>query len=92
MVKALVEKIGKSFIEWIIKFAVFNASVLSVYLIFSKVFDSLALEDFGELGKYGAYILLVLGNVVFVLYDITISRAAMVYMKILHPKIKRLLR
>ena len=87
--KALIEKLNKPVIEWIIKFAVFNLSVLSVYLIFSKVFDALPLEDFGELGKYGAYILLVLGNIVFVLYDITVSRIAMVYIRVLHPKIRK---
>lgn len=91
IVKALLEKLNKPVIEWVVKVIVFNAAVLSVYLIFAKFFD-FSIDDFGELGKYGAFILLFLGNVVFVLYDITISRTAMVYMKILHPKIKKLLR
>lgn len=92
IIKALIERIRKPVFEWIIKFVVFNSSVLCVYLIFSKIMGGFAIEDFGALGKYGVYILLALGNIVFVLYDITVSRTAMVYLRVLHPKIKKLLR
>ncbi len=90
ILKALVEKINKPVIEYPIKIAVFNASVLAVYIIFASFFD-FSVSDFGELGKYGAYILLFLGNIVFVLYDIAVSRMAMAYMQILHQSSKRFL-
>lgn len=89
--KSLIEKLNKGVFEWIIKFAVFNASVLSVYLIFANFFG-FSMEDFGELGRYGAYILLLLGNIVFVVYDIAVSRMALFYIYRLHSKIKKLLR
>lgn len=87
IVKALVEKIRKSPIEWIIKFAVFNASVLVVYLLFAGVFQ-VSIDDFGALGKYGAFILLGFGNVVFILYDIAVSRMAIFYLTVIKPKLK----
>jgi len=89
--KALIEKMHKPIIEWPIKVIIFNASVLSVYLIFSSFFD-FSMSEFGELGKYGAYILLALGNVVFVVYDIAVSRMSMFYMIVVHPKIKKILK
>lgn len=89
IVKYFIEKINKSVLEWIIKFLVFNAAVLSAYFLFAGLF-SVSVDDFGILGKYGAYIFLGLANIVFVLYDIAVSRAASVYMFMLHPKIKKL--
>lgn len=91
IVKALIEHLNKRALEWILKFAVFNAAVLSVYLIFAKFFG-FSLEEFDEFGKYGAYILLLLGNIVFVIYDIAVSRVAVFYIRVLHPKIKKFLR
>lgn len=87
IIKAITEKMNKPIFEWIIKFAVFNGGVLAVYLLLSGVFG-ISLEDFGVLGKYGAYILLALGNAVFVLYDIAVSRMAMFYLVIIKPKFK----
>ena len=87
IVKALVEKIRKNNIEWILKFAVFNVSVLAVYLLFSGMLQ-ISLDDFGVMGKYGAFILLGMGNIVFVLYDIAVSRMAMFYFTVIKPKLK----
>ena len=87
IIKALTEKMRKPILEWVIKFAVFNCAVLAVYLLFSKVF-MIEMEDFGPLGRYGAYILLAFGNIVFVLYDIAVSRMAMFYLSIIKPKLR----
>lgn len=89
IVKALIEKLRKPVIEWIIKLCVFLASVLSVYYVFAGLFG-ITLEDIDILGKYGIVILLASGAVVFVLYDIAVSRMAMMYMHILHTKIKKI--
>ncbi len=90
ILKAVIEKINNPLLEWIYKFVIFNTAVLLVYFVFSSVFN-ISLEGIDILGKYGAVILLLLGNIVFVFYDIAVSRMAMVYMNILHPKIKKLL-
>lgn len=92
IVKALIEKMQKPILEWPIKFLIFNTSVLSVYLIVASLFGFSMENDFDVLGKYGAYILLALGNVVFVVYDIAVSRMSMFYLYVVHPKLKKILK
>lgn len=87
--KALTERLKKPVIEWIIKEVIFNASVLFVYYIFTSVMGG-SLREFGEWGKYGAIILLALGNIVFVSYDIAVSRMATMYLYAIHPKLKKI--
>ena len=87
VVKAWTESFRKPVIEWIVKIGVFNIAILSAYLFFSKLFG-ISLEDFDVLGKYGALIFLLAGNVVFVLYDIAVSRLAMFYIYVVKPKLK----
>ena len=91
IVKALLERIRKPVIEWVIKVLSFNAAVLVVYLIFAKPMG-IDMSDFGTLGKYGEFVLLGLGNIVFVLYDIAVSRMATMYVKIVRPKFKNFLK
>ena len=91
VIKAAVDGMKKPVIKWIIKFAVFNVCVVTVYLLFAKAFG-VSIDDFGDFGKYGAFILLGLGNIVFVLYDIAVSRMAMMYMAVIRPKIKKYLK
>lgn len=91
IIKSLIERIGRSAAEWPLKLLVFNASVLVIYFVLAKLFG-VSLDDFATLGKYGAYIFLAFGNVVFVIYDIAVSRMAMVYMNVLHPKLNKLLK
>lgn len=91
ILKALIEKWRKPAAEWIVKIILFNLAVLLVYSIFAKPMG-IDFDDFGPLGKYGALIALGVGNVAFVLYDIAVSRMAMVYMMVVRPKIKRILK
>lgn len=91
IIKALTERLRQPVFEWIIKTLVFNTSLIIVYFVFAK-FIGFSLDELGVLGKYGAVILWVLGNVVFVVYDIALSRFSMMYMMVIHPKIKKLLK
>lgn len=91
ILKALLDGIGKPVLEWLLKIAVFNTAVIAVYACFAGAFGVSA-DDFGTLGKYGIPILLAFGNIVFVLYDIAVSRAASAYMIMLHPKLKKFLK
>ena len=91
ILKALVERIHRMTVEWIIKLLCFNAAAITAYFVSSKVF-SVSFEDLGILGRYGALIFLLMCNVVFVLYDIAISRVSVIYMSRLHPKIKKFIK
>ena len=87
ILKALAERVRKPVIEWLIKLIVFNAAVIVTYTLIAGLFG-ISLEDLGQLGKYGEWIFLAVGNVVFVLYDIAVSRMSMFYFSIIRPKIK----
>ena len=91
IVKALIERINKPVIEWILKLAVFNVAAIMIYAVFAGMFG-VSIDDFSALGKYGAYIFLGFGNAVFVLYDITVSRLSGTYIYRIHPKVKKLLK
>ena len=90
VLKAVVERINKVWIEWPIKLLCFNIAVLGAYFVSSSVF-MISFNDLGDFGKYGTVVFLVLCNSVFVLYDIAISRVSVLYMARIHPKIKRLI-
>ncbi len=89
IVKALVEKIGKIPIEWLIKLVVFNVCIL-VYYKLSVSILGISFEDLGVIGEYGIYIFWAAANIVFVLYDIAVSRMSMFYIARLHPKISKM--
>lgn len=77
--KALIEgKIKSRAVEWLIKFLIFNLMMISAYLLVVKVF-AFPMEEIGDMGKYGSLILLAVGNIVFPVYDITMTRLVLIY-------------
>jgi hypothetical protein len=90
IIKAIIEKIGKPIIEWCIKFLVFNSAVLSAYFILTKLF-MLPMDDLGDFQKYGTAILLLMANVVFVFYDIVITKMAVTYIAKFHSRVSKFL-
>ena len=91
ILKAAVERIRKPVFEWIIKILAFNIAVIVIYFAFSSLLN-ISARDFGVLGEYGIYILLIVGNATFAVYDIALSRLAMAYMFVMHPKIRKILK
>lgn len=91
ILKASLEKLRKPIVEWIIKIVSFNIAVCGVYFLLSKL-TGFSTEEFGRFAEYGVWILLALGNIVFVIYDIAVSRAAMVYMSVIHPKLSKIIK
>ena len=88
ILKSLIERIRKQLVDWLLKLLCFNAAAIAFYYISSAVF-AVSYDDFGMFGKYGAVIFLAVCYIVFVLYDIGISRVASYYMLSLHDKIKK---
>lgn len=91
ILKSIIERINKQAVEWVLKFICFNVAAVAFYYVSSMVF-AVSFDDFGEWGRYGALIFLVLCNAVFVLYDIGISRVASYYMFKLHDKVKKIVK
>ena len=90
ILKEKLEKLPSRLIEYIAKFGVFNAAVISAFLLMVKIFGfSEIAQEFGELGKYGIWIMLGLGNITFLLYDIALTRYISLYVHVLRKKILR---
>ena len=88
ILKSVLERIRLRVVEYLLKFIIFNVAIVASYLIIINVLGiSEILEEFGELGKYGVWIMLGMGNVVFLLYDITITRLISIYTRWLKPKL-----
>ncbi len=82
LVKALTERWGRT-AEWCAKLVYFNACLTAAVFLLRFAFLS-----FGG-GNLSTAVLYLLGNAVFVLFDIAVSRAIGFYMKRIHPKIHK---
>ncbi|MDO4608538.1 MAG: hypothetical protein Q4B40_05030 [Clostridia bacterium] len=91
ILKAVIERLKSRIAEWILKLILFNVAAIASYFIMSLLFD-ISFSEFALWGKYGAYIFLALCNVVFVIYDIGISRVGAYYSFALHDKIKKIIK
>ena len=69
----------------IVKFLIFNVCVITAYLIFINLFSSP--EEFMEFGRYTAYIMLALGNIFFVIYDLAVKSSYFLYIYKIRPKV-----
>ncbi len=96
ILKAILESKLPRAAEYIIKFAVFNVAMLGSYAVLVKVlgipFDELmGIEgETGFLAKYMLPIMLGLGNVAFILFDIATTRIITVYLNVWQKKFRKL--
>ncbi len=91
IIKAYIERLNSRLIQYLIKFAVFNAAIISVFLITVKLLG-LPIYDFGSSGIFGGVAFLLLANITFYLYDIVLVRVAAVYLQKIHPSVKKVLK
>ncbi len=91
ILKSVYEGFKLRALEYVCKFLTFNAAVVLAYFLLSKLF---MIEDLGfsEFGKYTLLVFLAVGNIVFLLYDICLSRLAMFYIIKLRKHISKLLK
>ena len=90
IIKAKLEGLKNRVFEWVLKFIIFNIAVILAYFIIINLF--LIPLDVGFLKKYGVPVLLVLGNVVFLLYDIGLTRVITLYLATWHKRINKFTR
>ena len=87
IVKGKLEHLKRRLLEWLLKFVVFNAAILVSYAAAIYLLGAgQALEEFEELGKWGFVVFVILGNAVFLLFDILITRLIGMYYQYLKPK------
>lgn len=90
IVRQYIMKIKVAVLRWVAKIALYAAAAVSCYFVLINLFGmSQLLEDMGEFGQYGQWVLLGLGAVAFVLYDLFLGLFFPFYEKVLKPKISR---
>lgn len=82
-------KIKNNILCWAAKAVVFNAAVVAAYLIIVYIFG-IPIEDIDKHGAKMIPMLLLLGNTMFVLYDICITRLVTLYIKKWQKKFRKL--
>ncbi len=88
IIKSFLEKYMKKVLCWIVKYVIFNISMVVAYFVVSKIF-MISFDDVEELGKYALQILLGAGNILFAMYDIMLTRIVSVYVYKWRKSVKR---
>lgn len=90
IIREYIRKARPKLICWIIKLIIFNASIICYFYVTVYIFglDEM-LDEFDDFGRYGAYIMLAMANVLFVLYDLNLDNIYRIYIKRLAPKFRK---
>ncbi|MBQ2677124.1 MAG: hypothetical protein IJN31_03440 [Peptococcaceae bacterium] len=91
IIKSYLERIKSRVAEWVLKFLIFNVGFSLAFVITTSVL-LIDVDMMGDFGKYGFLVLLGLGNVVFGIYDVAVTRLISVYFASFRNKIKKLIK
>ncbi len=88
ILKSILEKYIKGFVCWIVKYLIFNVAMVSSYFIVTKIF-MISFEDVESFGKFALPLLLFAGNILFVMYDVALTRLVSIYLYRWRKYVKR---
>lgn len=85
-----IQKIPLRFIRLLIKLLIYNVCIISYFYVTVYIMgvDDL-LDEFSDFGKYGAYILLGITNLIFLVYDIDLDFMYNIYKRRIMPKFRK---
>ena len=91
ILKMIIERMGRKIPEYIIKFAVFNAAIIASYAVIVELMGINAFENdlFGL--RMTVILLLIAGNIVFLLFDFALTRILQLYFVKLRKTVRRIL-
>lgn len=90
IIREYLQKIKIKLFQWAAKLAVFAIPSIGAYFVLIHLFGlEYLLEEADDFGKYGSLVLLGLGALAFVLYDIFLGFFNPFYDKIIKPKIQK---
>ena len=91
VLKSFLERISNKVLSWISKFAVFNVAVVACFFL-AVNFLQLPEDSFTVFGIYLPWVFLILGNAVFLIYDIALSGLVATYVEKLHLRVTKTLK
>lgn len=88
IIRGYFHKIKSSLLRWLLKLALFNTATVCAYTVIIYVFGLVyILEDGGFLGSLYPYVLLAIGNFIFILYDFAVRNLYRAYIYRFRQKI-----
>lgn len=90
IIKSIIESIKNKLIQFVIKFLIFNLVAVMDFFIVTNIF-MVSPEIFSVFGVNFDVVIIIVGNIAFLLYDIAISAFVLKYIKLIHPRIAKLL-
>lgn len=91
VLKSFLERISNKVLSWISKFAVFNVAVVACFFL-AVNFLQLPEDSFTVFDIYLPWVFLILGNAVFLIYDIALSGLVATYVEKLHHRVTKTLK
>ena len=91
VLKSFLERISNKVLSWISKFAVFNVAAVACFFL-AVNFLQLPEDSFTVFGIYLPWVFLILGNAVFLIYDIALSGLVATYVEKLHHRVTKTLK
>lgn len=90
IIREYLQKIKYKVLQWIVKLMVYAIPSVGAYMVLIHLFGmTYLLDDASDFGKYGTLVLLGMGAVAFVLYDVFLGLFNPFYDKIIKPKIQK---
>ncbi len=86
IIKGIIEKLKSRVLQYIVKYAVFNICMVIAFYLSIFVF-SIPKESFNIFGLYLPWVFLLLGNMVFIVYDLCVSKVVTIYLLKIHKKL-----
>ncbi len=91
ILKASIEKTRNRYLSYLLKFTVFNVSMIAVFLLSIKVLG-VPQDSFTVFGVYLPWAFLIVGNFAFVLYDYSVSALVVMYCQRFHKLVSKWLK
>ena len=97
IMKSIFESKLPRIVEYLLKFLLFNLSVVAAYALLVKAFgmplnEVLGIDEEVTWSKYAVPVFLGMGNLVFILYDFCLTRIATAYVRVIQKKLHKLFR
>ncbi len=86
IIKGMIERLKSRVLQYIVKYAVFNICMVTAFYLSIFVF-SIPKESFNIFGLYLPWVFLILGNIVFIVYDLCVSKVVTIYLLKIHKKL-----
>lgn len=88
IIKSFIERIWLKWLQLVVKLVIFNACMIGAFFIAVNLL-SVPAESFTVFGLYLPWLFLLAGNVIFIIYDICVTRLVTIYLTKWHKKFKK---